>query len=241
MGLLSRASTIFKSKVSKVLDQAEDPRETLDYSYEKQLELLQKVKRGLADIVTARKGLEMQAARLQADMDRLESDAAAAVRQGRDDLATQALGRKAEEAVQLADLQKQIGGLQGEEEKMVDNERRLSLKIQSFRTQKEVIKAQYSSAEAQVKIGEATTGLSEEMTDVGLALDRARDKTDRMRARASAIDDLTSSGALADALDPNPGQSQLEKDLGETRRNDQVAADLARLKAQVGGQGGAGA
>lgn len=241
MGLLSRASTIFKSKVSKVLDQAEDPRETLDYSYEKQLELLQKVKRGLADIVTARKGLEMQAARLQADMDRLEADAAAAVRQGRDDLATQALGRKAEESQQLADLQKQIDGLKGEEDKMVDNERRLSLKIQSFRTQKEVIKAQYSSAEAQVKIGEATTGLSEEMTDVGMALDRAKDKTERMRARASAIDDLTTSGALADALDPNPGQSQLEKDLGETRRSDQVAADLARLKSQIGGQGGAGA
>lgn len=241
MGLLSRASTIFKSKVSRVLDAAEDPRETLDYSYEKQLELLQKVKRGLADIVTARKGLEMQSARLEADIEKLEADAAAAVRQGRDDLATQALGRKAEESAQLADLQKQIDGLKGEEAKMVDNERRLSLKIQAFRTQKEVIKAQYSSAEAQVKIGEATTGLSEEMTDVGLALDRAKDKTERMRARASAIDDLTASGALTDALDTNPGQSQLERDLNETRRQDQVAADLARLKAQVGGQGGAGA
>jgi phage shock protein A len=240
MGLLSRASTIFKAKVSKALDAAEDPRETLDYSYEKQLELLQKVKRGLADIVTSRKGLEMQAARLQADMEKLEADAAAAVRQNRDDLATQALTRKAEEAQQLADLQKQIDGLKAEEDKMADNERRLSLKIQAFRTQKEVIKAQYSSAEAQVKIGEATTGLSEEMTDVGLALDRARDKTERMRARASAIDDLTASGALTDALDPNPGQSQLERDLNATRQQDQVASDLARLKAQAG-QGGAGA
>ena len=237
MGLLSRASTIFKSKVSKALDAAEDPRETLDYSYEKQLELLQKVKRGLADIVTARKGLEMQAARLQADMDKLEADAAAAVRQGRDDLATQALARKAEEAGQLADLQKQIDGLKGEEDKMTDNERRLSLKIQTFRTQKEVIKAQYSSAEAQVKIGEATTGISEEMTDVGLALDRAKDKTDRMKARASAIDDLTQSGALDDALESD-GSSDLDRELAKTRHSDQVAADLARLKAQVGSQGG---
>ncbi len=238
MGLLSRASTIFKAKVSKALDAAEDPRETLDYSYEKQLELLQKVKRGLADIVTARKGLEMQAARLEADMQKLEADAAAAVRQGRDDLATQALQRKAEEAGQLADLQKQIEGLKAEEDKMMDNERRLSLKIQTFRTQKEVIKAQYSSAEAQVKIGEATTGISEEMADVGMALDRAKDKTERMKARASAIDDLTESGALDDALDTSSGSSGLERELAKTRQSDQVAADLARLKSQVGGQGG---
>jgi len=179
----------------------------------------------------------MQAARLQADMDRLEADAAAAVRQGRDDLATQALGRKAEETAQLADLQKQIDGLKAEEDKMTDNERRLSLKIQTFRTQKEVIKAQYSSAEAQVKIGEATTGISEEMTDVGLALDRAKDKTERMKARASAIDDLTESGALEDSLEPG-GSSGLDRELAKTRQSDQVAADLARLKAQVGSQGG---
>ncbi len=241
MGLLSRASTIFKAKVSKALDSAEDPRETLDYSYEKQLEMLQKVKRGLADIVTARKGLEMQAARIEADVQKLEDDAAAAVRQGRDDLATQALARKAEESGQLADLQKQIAGLKAEEDKMTDNERRLSLKIQTFRTQKEVIKAQYSSAEAQVKIGEATTGISEEMTDVGLALDRAKDKTERMKARASAIDDLTDSGALEDALDASNGTTNLDRELAKTRQSDQVAADLARLKAQVGGQGGAGA
>lgn len=240
MGLLSRASTIFKAKVSKALDAAEDPRETLDYSYEKQLELLQKVKRGLADIVTARKGLEMQAARLEADMQKLEADAAAAVRQGRDDLASQALARKAEEAGQLADLRRQIDGLKAEEDKMTDNERRLSLKIQTFRTQKEVIKAQYSSAEAQVKIGEATTGISEEMTDVGLALDRAKDKTERMKARASAIDDLTASGALEDALEPG-GTTELDRELAKTRQSDQVAADLARLKAQVGAQGGGGA
>ncbi|MCL6595413.1 MAG: PspA/IM30 family protein [Firmicutes bacterium] len=240
MGLLSRASTIFKAKVSKVLDAAEDPRETLDYSYEKQLELLQKVKRGLADIVTARKGLEMQAARLEADIERLEADAAAAVRQGRDDLATQALERKAEEGEQLADLRKQIEGLKQEEDKMADNERRLSLKIQTFRTQKEVIKAQYSSAEAQVKIGEATTGISEEMADVGLALERARDRTERMRARAGAIEDLTAKGALTDALDGNPGEGDLERQLRATRQKDQVAADLARLKAQMGSQGGGG-
>lgn len=237
MGLLSRASTIFKSKVSKALDNAEDPRDTLDYSYEKQLEMLQKVRRGLADIVTSRKGLELQQARIQADLQKLDQDAEAAVRAGRDDLATQVLARKAEESEQLDGLQKQIDSLKQEEDKMTDSARRLELKIQTFRTQKEVVKAQYSAAEAQVKIGEASTGISEEMTDVSLALERAQDKTQRMQARAGAIDDLTASGALTDALDPTGGQSQLERDLSGARRDAQVKADLERLKAKTG-QGG---
>jgi phage shock protein A len=240
MGLLSRASTIFKAKVSKALDTMEDPRETLDYSYERQQELLQKVKRGLADIVTARKGLELQKAQVEATRDRLEQEAAAAVRQGRDDLAQQALERKAEAQSQVDALDKQIDGLKAEEAKMVDTERRLSLKIQSFRAQKEVIKAQYSSAEAQVKIGEAATGIGEEMADVGLAVDRAKDRTAQMQARAAAINDLSQSGVLEDVMGSDG--DAVDRDLGATQRKDQVAADLARLKAQVAqGGGGTGA
>lgn len=235
MGLLSRASTIFKSKVSKALDSAEDPRETLDYSYEKQLEMLQKVRRGLADIVTSRKSLELQQARIQADLQKLDQDAEAAVRAGRDDLAAQVLARKAEENEQLDNLQKQIDSLKQEEDKMTDSARRLELKIQTFRTQKEVVKAQYSAAEAHVKIGEAATGISEEMTDVSLALQRAQDKTQRMQARAGAIDDLTASGALTDAMDP--GATQLDRDLSSARRDAAVQSDLTRLKAKVGQPG----
>lgn len=239
MGLFSRASTIFKAKVSKVLDAAEDPRETLDYSYERQLELLQKVKRGLADIVASRKGLEMQKTQLEATRDRLEGEAAAAVRQGRDDLAKEALSRKADTQTQIAGLAKQIDNLKGEEQKLTDNANRLNLKIQAFRAQKEVIKAQYSSAEAQVRIGEATTGIGEEMADVGLAVERARDRTSQMQARAAAIGDLTESGVLSDALDPTGGEDPVEKELSKTKRQDDVDADLARLKAQVG-PGGTG-
>lgn len=235
MGLLSRASTIFKSKVSKALDNAEDPRDTLDYSYEKQLEMLQKVRRGLADIVTARKSLELQQARIEADVQKLDQDAEAAVKAGRDDLASQVLARKAEEAQQLGQLKVQIDSLKQEEDKMTDSARRLELKIQTFRTQKEVVKAQYSAAEAQVKIGESATGISEEMTDVSLALQRAQDKTQRMQARAGAIDDLTASGALTDALDPTG--SDLNRELDSAKRDASVRDDLARLKAKLG-QGG---
>src|SRR5438874_2654919 len=125
-GLMSRASMVVKAKFSKLLDHAENPAETLDYSYERQLELLQNVKRG---------------------------------------------------------------------------------------------------------IGEAATGIGEQMTDTGLAIQRAKDKTEQMQARASAIDELTTSGALEDFTSD---QTQLDRELGALASKSQVDDELAKIKAEVG-------
>ncbi len=231
MGLLARMSTVFKSKASAALDQMEDPRQTLDYSYEKQMELLQQVKRSLADVATSKKMLELQKDQLDAQVSKLDDEAKAALTAGREDLAKEALTRKAQIAQQSAGLTSQVADLAGQEEKMIENEKRLEAKITSFRSQKEVIKAQYSTAQAQVKVGEATTGISEEMADVGMAMQRAQDKTDRMRARAAAIDDLTDSGALTDPTAGDPIQAELDK----VQQQSDVDKDLARLKAEMGG------
>ncbi len=231
MGLMSRMSTIFKSKVSSALDAAEDPRQTLDYSYERQMEMLQQVKRSLADAVTARKQIELQKIRLQGDMDKYQSEAEAALKAGREDLARQALERKAALGTQAQGLDGQIAELKAQEDKMEENARRLETKIASFRAQKEVIKAQYTTAQAQVKMGEASTGLSEELADVGLSVQRAQDKTERMRARAQAIDELTDKGVLADATDSG---DPIERELRATTQKAQVDDDLAALKAKIG-------
>ena len=231
MGLLARMSTVFKSKASAALDQMEDPRQTLDYSYEKQMELLQQVKRSLADVATSKKMLELQKDQLDAQVSKLDDEAKAALTVGREDLAKEALTRKAQIAQQSAGLTSQVADLAGQEEKMIENEKRLEAKITSFRSQKEVIKAQSSTAQAQVKVGEATTGISEEMADVGMAMQRAQDKTDRMRARAAAIDDLTDSGALTDPTAGDPIQAELDK----VQQQSDVDKDLARLKAEMGG------
>jgi phage shock protein A len=231
MGVLSRMTTIFKAKANKVLDAVEDPRETLDYSYEKQLELLQKVKRSLADVATSRKQLELQAVKLQADIDKRTEEAKAALAAGREDLARQALELKAASAATLEGLQKQIAELQAEEAKMVENEHKLEVKIASFRAQKEVIKAQYSSAEAHVQMNEAATGISEELADVGLAVERAKDKTERMRARAGALDELMDKGELADVMEP---EDAVDKELSAVARKSQVDDELAALKKELG-------
>ena len=196
-GLMSRASLVVKSKLSKLLDRAEDPGETLDYSYEKQLELLQNVKRGIADVVTAKKRLELQETKLQESIVKLETQARQALAEGREDLARQALERKSGLQQQLQGLDQQTKQLEAQQEKLIASEKTLSAKVEAFRSQKETIKAQYSAAEAQVRIGEAATGIGEQMADTGLAIQRAKDKTDQMQARASAIDALVESGALA--------------------------------------------
>ena len=238
MGILSRMSTIFKSKMNQALDQVEDPRQTLEYSYEKQLELLQNVKRGLADVVASKKRLELQADTLKQQAATLEQEAKQALAVQREDLARQALERKQAAQQQLDGLNGQIQGLQGEQDKLTAAEQRLSAKVTAFRTQKEVIKAQYTAAQASVKIGEAATGLSEEMADVGLTMQRAQDKTDAMRARAAAIDELVDQGTLQDSLDKSgdPVASELKK-ISATAN---VNSDLERLKAEMAA-GGAGA
>ncbi len=232
MGLMSRMSTIFKSKVSNALDSVEDPRQTLDYSYERQMELLQKVKRSLADAVTSRKQIELQKARLESDAQKYQSEAEAALKAGHEDLARAALERKAAVQSQVQGLDAQIAELKGQEDKMEETARRLDTKMTSFRAQKEVIKAQYTTAQAQVKMGEATTGLSEELADVGLAVQRAQDKTERMRARAQAIDELTDNGVLEDPM--TPGADPIERELREVHMKSQVDDDLAALKAKIG-------
>jgi phage shock protein A len=231
-GLLSRTAMIVKAKFSKLLDRAEDPRETLDYSYEKQLEMLQNVKRGVADVVTAKKRLQMQTSQLEQSVVKLDTQARQALGAGREDLAREALQRKSVVQQQLQDLDQQVTGLEGQQEKLVASEKQLSAKIESFRSQKEVIKAQYSAAEAQVRIGEAATGIGEQMADTGLAIQRAKDKTEQMQARAGAVEELVAAGTLEDFTSGD--KTELDRELEQLTASSQVDAELEKMKAELG-------
>src|SRR6266498_4022967 len=227
-GLMSRASMVVKAKFSKLLHHAENPAETLDYSYERQLELLQNVNRGIADVVTSKKRLELQETQLQQSVVKLETQAREALAAGREDLARQALERKSGLQQQLQGLDQQAQQLEQQQEKLVASEKALSAKVEAFRTQKETIKAQYSAAEAQVRIGEAATGIGEQMADTGLAIQRAKDKTEQMTARAAAIDELTQAGALDDLTSSSDA---LDRELEQVRTQGQVDKELEALRA----------
>src|SRR5215213_11844059 len=107
MSLMKRMSLIFRSRANSALDRAEDPRQTLDFSYQKQLELLTKVRRGVADVATSRKRLELQAGQLQASAAKLDGQARQAMGAGREDLAREALTRRAAIGTQLSALETQ--------------------------------------------------------------------------------------------------------------------------------------
>ena len=229
MSLMKRISLIFRSKANKALDRAEDPRETLDYSYQRQLDLLSKVRRGVADVATSRKRVELQVTQLEQQQTKLQGQAEKALQMDREDLAREALTRKSGLTNQITDLKAQHAQLQGEEEKLTLAQQRLQAKVESFRTRKETIKATYTAAEAQTRIGEAMSGIGEEMGDVGMAIQRAEDKTAQMQARAGAIDELIASGALDDASQLNAGDD-ITRELESMSSQADVEAELMQLK-----------
>ena len=227
MGMFSRMSTIVKSKMNRVLDNAEDPRETLDYSYEKQLEMLRGVKTGVVEMVAAKRRIPQQAAKVQENVTRLDAQARQALEVNREDLARLALQRKQASLIELQGLDEQIAGMEQEQEKLTTAEQRLQAKVAAFKTKKEIIKAQYTAAQAQVRIGSALSGISEEMGDISLAIERAETKTEMMRSRAGAIDELAAAGVLEDFTGR---EDDIGKQLAQLSAAQNVDDELAALK-----------
>jgi phage shock protein A len=229
MGLMNRISTVVSQKVSMLLDRFENPREALDYSYVKQQEMLNKLRRSLAEIITSRKRLEMQKSRLWDNIRLLDEQARRALEAGREDLARLALERKNANLTQMQSLDKQIADMKEEEQKIEEAEKRMSIKVEEFKGRKEIIKAKYSAAEAQVKIKESVTGISEEMTDVGMAMNRAEEKTERMRAKSQALDEMINSGVLTDYTS---NKDEIERELEKITVQNSVDEELAKLKSE---------
>jgi phage shock protein A len=233
-GTSGRFTTVIKAKINKMLDKAEDPGETLDYSYQKQLESLQGVKKGIADVVTAKKRLQMQTSKLEQSVVKLDTQARQALAAGNEELARVALERKNVAQTELQNLDGQVSELEAQQQKLIDSEQKLRTKIESFRTKKEVIKAQYNAAEAQVRISEAATGVGEEMADVGLAMQRAVDKTEQMRARADAVGELEEAGTFEDLTALGSGEDDIDRQLRQLSSSSAVDDDLAKMKAELG-------
>jgi phage shock protein A len=183
-------------------------------------------------VATSRKRIELQTTQLQASATKLADQARQAVGAGREDLAREALNRRAGIEGQLDGLKAQQDQLAGEEQKLTIALQRLQAKVEAFRTRKETIKATYTAAEATAKVGEAVSGISEEMGDVGLAIQRAEDKTAQLQARAGAVDELIASGALEDVT-AEPG-GDIQRQLDQLSAGASVDAELARMKAELG-------
>ncbi len=233
-GLSGRMSTVVKAKISKLLDRAEDPAETLEYSYQKQLELLQNVKKGIADVVTSKKRLQLQEEKLQQQVVKLDTQARQALSAGNEELARTALERKNVAQTELQSLDGQIAQLQQQQEQLTASEQKLRTKIEQFRSKKETIKAQYSAAEAQVRISEAATGVGEEMADVGLAMQRAVEKTENMKARSEAVQELEAAGTFEDLTQIGGGDDDIDRQLKALSTTSEVDSELEKMKSELG-------
>ena len=224
----SRIRTILRSKTARALDRMEDPRETLDDAYEQQLVLLQQVRVAVAEVATAKKRIELQGEEMGARYERLATQAQDAMDQGRDDLARSALERRAFLQGQVLRLREQHTSLANQMAALQERERRLAEQVAAFKIEKETIKANYTASAAQVRANEAVAGIGSNMNDLGLSLDRARDRVSQMQARAAATDDLLSSGVLQD-LTAAP-DADIERQLAELSARAQVDRELRAMK-----------
>ena len=231
MSLFQRAHDIVAAKTNKALDAAEKPDEMLDLSYDQMLEQITRIRRALVDIAASRKQIELQETQLQHSVDHLQDQAKAALAQGREDLAREALSRKAAAQAQIDAMEPQHQQLTEEEQKLESALAELQQKVNTFRTQKEVLKAQYTAASAMSSVDESVAGISTSVSDSGAALERAQDKIATMQARAGALDELLQSGVLEDV---GGGGDDIQKELDEVTSSSDVDSELAALKAELG-------
>jgi phage shock protein A len=230
MSLFQRAHDIVSAKANKALDAAENPNEMLDYSYEQMLDHITKVRQALADIAASRKRIELQEQQLQHSVDHLNDQAKAALAAGKEDLAREALSRKATAQQQIEQMEPQHQELTDQEQKLEQTLSQLQQRVNTFRSQKEVMKAQYTAAQASTSVNEEAAGISKSFGDSGAALQRAQDKIENMQARAGAMDELLQSGVLEDV---GGDTDDIQKELDEASQSGEVDKELAAMKAEL--------
>jgi phage shock protein A len=226
---------LFNAEVSSTLDKAEDPRTVLDYAYNQQQELLVTLRRGLVDVATAKQQLEQEAKRLEQRIPQLDDQARRAVAAGREDLARVAVERKWLAANEIEGLNKQIAEVETEKQRLAGQERSLQVRVEQFRTHREVVVARYNAADAEVRIKESLAGVSGELAELGMAVGRAEEKAERLQARARAIDSLVDIGSFP----PVGGGDFVEAELLRITVSKEIDEELERIKKQSGGAGSA--
>lgn len=234
MSVLGRVADLLQAKTHKLLDRLEDPNENLDLSYEKMITGLQETKRHLADVVAQQKSLERQIEAANRDAAKAEDDARTALAAGREDLARAALAHKHDALEKVESLKAAHAAILPQAEKLVDYEKNLETRLEAFRTKKEVMKASYTAAAAQAKVGEAITGIGSSFDNVGETLRRADDKVAAMRAKADAMEGLIETGVLSDPLD---GKTRSQREIDALKAGNAIDNDLQQLKAQLGSHG----
>ncbi len=232
-GFWDRLKTSIEAKLNKLLDNFEDPREQLDYAYDKLVQQLHDVEMALSRAITARKKLEFELERMDERINDLDDKAKRAMKLGREDLARKALERKLVLMSQRKTLEEKIKEMKEDEEKLMEVRDKLKTKIDLFKAKKEQLKAEYEASKAQVEVQEMVTGLSDDFASAAEIIDRAENKVNDMKARAAALDELVATGGALDVLEPEE-KDEIEKELDKVELNSQLEEEMKKLKEEVG-------
>jgi phage shock protein A len=230
MSFIARLKAMFGARVNHALNELEDPKASLDYSLTRLQTSLRQISDSLVETAAARRRLETQRIQLERAVAKYEGQARDALAADREDLARRALERKETARERLDGLNGTIASLEAQVESLKTNQATLRHKIELFHGKKEELKALYDSSRAQLQVKEAVSGISQDLADVGHAIERAESRIQAMQARVEAIDELVAVGALEDALEPG---DDIDRELARISRQAAVEQELARLKAEA--------
>jgi phage shock protein A len=228
--MLKRLKLSLRAKLSRLLDRAEDPAEILDYSYELHVEQLYSMRRDIADLATAKKRLARLRDSRQDQFLKLHSGARAALQAGRDDLARQALERKRLVGQEIVGLNQQLSELEHQQSQMVARGREARARLERFRVAKDVTKAQYAAARAQLAISGAVAGFSSQLREAGLRIERTNHELEEINLKADVREELERTGVLTQV---GSGEDDIDRQLRQLGSRESVDDELSRMRGEL--------
>ena len=221
MSFLRRLGRLFANEARAAVARLDDPAQSVADAYDEQLALLHDVRERLAEVLTAQKKLEIQAAVVARTRDRHRGEAAVALGAGDEARARRALGRVAIAAEQLLDLQAEIDAIHVTFLKIEQVAEELRARTDTMRHEREIVAARVAAARASIVAHSTLGGFGPEMASVRALLADAHERTQSLHARAAAIEELVQRGSFDESTAP------------PAARSDAVEAELAALRATM--------
>ncbi|TDO73771.1 phage shock protein A (PspA) family protein [Halanaerobium saccharolyticum] len=229
MKILKRMKKVFEAKMSKFVDEVEDPEELLDISLQEMKEHLQQVQNSLLELTTIKKGLEKDLVDVKDKVELAQEQAQTAMDIEKEELARAALEKKADLNEKKTTLKTEIEKIENKIEVIKSNKKTLAEQIKKLETKKEELTFINKSADAQLEVKEIITGASSDITDLNEQIKRAEEKIRKKEAKLSAIDELVADGELINDLN---SEDDIEKSLSQIERDSKIEKELANLRAK---------
>ena len=223
MGLIARISRVIRAKLNVFVSAAEDPVEQLEMTYQDMRDERRQMKQSIVNVKAQRKSLERKIDRFQDEVEEHNDQARAAMEQGEEGLARQAVEQKKAKMQAVEDLQAQVNEIEGVEEDMYDKLDEIDDRIQSLKTEKEILKAKYEGAEA---MEDVNASLSEGMGDYSVDenVEDIKEEIDSMQSRAEAVQEF----------EDERDEQDVDAQLSDIQTDSEVDAELDTLRDEVG-------